>query len=51
MKTSKMISEMAAKISTNNLLKIDNVMRILKLRKLRAIFLAEIFGRNTIDIL
>ena len=50
MKTIKMISKIATKISTVNLLKIDNILRVLKLHKLRSIISGELMSRNDLLI-
>jgi len=46
MKTTKIIAKIASKINTSTLLKIGNLLMVLKLNSIRSIISGELMGRN-----
>jgi len=42
----RLIATLASKLNTKTLLKIDNILIVLKLRKLRSIVTGELYSRN-----
>jgi hypothetical protein len=46
MKTTKIIATIASRISTKNLIAIDNILMTIKMEKMRSIITGELFSRN-----